>query len=83
MNREEFKEAVIKAVEQYIADEECYDDNAQLTVNPETHEVALADGDDDLPDELDQYSVMDLVQMDADGRWQVDMEAVEALCDEE
>ena len=46
MNKEELTTAVMAALRTYIDDEEMYDDNAQLLVNPATMEVSLDDGDE-------------------------------------
>ena len=82
MNKEEFIKAVSDLIGTYVVDEELYDDSAQLVVNPDTHEASLADGDEEIDDSLDQYDVMDMVRMDADGKWIVDNQAVSDLADE-
>lgn len=82
MNKEEFIKAVSDLIGTYVADEELYDDSAQLVVNPDNHEASLADGDEEIDGSLDQYDVMDLVRMDAGGKWIVDNQAVSDLADE-
>lgn len=67
------------ALRTYIDDEEMYDDNAQLLVNPATMEVSLDDGDVDQGDDIDEYAVMDLLRMDSDGGWMPDDESVAQL----
>ena len=71
------------AVEEFIAGEELYDDDTQVEINPKTFEVKLVDGDTD-SDDLDYYSVMDLVNMPADdsGEWSVDEDAVQSVAGE-
>lgn len=82
MNKSEFIKAVSDLIGTYVAGEELYDDSAQLVVNPDNHEASLADGDEEIDDSLDQYDVMDLVRMDAGGKWIVDNQAVSDLADE-
>ncbi len=74
---------ITDAVEEFIAGEELYDDDTQLEVNPATLEVKLVDGDTD-SDDLDYYSIMDLVTMPADdsGDWSVDVDAVQSVAGE-
>ena len=71
------------AVEEFIAGEELYDDDTQIEINPSTLEVELVDGDTD-NDDLDYYSVMDLVTMPTDdsGRWAADDDAIESVAGE-
>ncbi|MDE7442068.1 MAG: hypothetical protein K2M69_07880 [Muribaculaceae bacterium] len=88
MTREELESRIREAVNEYILDEETYDDNAQLCINPSTMEVTVEDSRDvDVDSEdMDCYDVMDLVEMtpDADGagRWTVDEEAVKSVAAE-
>lgn len=82
MNKSEFIKAVSDLIGTYVADEELYDDSAQLVVDPDTLEASLSDGDEEIDDSLDQYDVMDMVRMDADGKWIVDNQAVSDLADE-
>ncbi|MDE5790095.1 MAG: hypothetical protein K2H96_02550 [Muribaculaceae bacterium] len=88
MSREELKARICAAVKEYIADEEAYDDNAQLCIKPETLDVYVEDSrnvDTDSP-EIDCYDVMDFVEVSPNpeeaGRWIVDETAVEAAVDE-
>lgn len=46
MELKEFEKAITAAVERYIADEETYDDNAQLQIDPETYKVTVVDSDE-------------------------------------
>ena len=82
MLKEELENRIRKAVADYILDEETYDDNAQLCINPSTKEVYVEDSrevDVDSPD-IDCYDVMDFVEMTAasegSGKWKVNEEAV-------
>ena len=80
MEKKELIDKLASAVMEYIADEELYDDNARLVVNPATGEVRLIDGDEDVDDDsLDVYDVMDMVRMNADGVWEPDTEAIAEL----
>ncbi|MDE5808404.1 MAG: hypothetical protein K2H76_09825 [Muribaculaceae bacterium] len=88
MLKEELEAQIRKAVGEYILDEETYDDNAQLCINPSTMEVFVEDSrnvDVDSP-EIDCYDVMDFVKMIADpehaGKWIVDEEAVNSVAGE-
>ena len=88
MTREELESRIREAVNEYILDEETYDDNAQLFINPSTMEVTVEDSRDvDVDSEdIDCYDVMDLVEMTPDaygaGRWTVDEEAVKSVAAE-
>lgn len=46
MELKEFEKEITAAVERYIADEETYDDNAQLQIDPETYKVTVVDSDE-------------------------------------
>ncbi len=88
MNREDFKARICAAVKEYIADEEAYDDNAQLCIKPGSLEVSLEDSrnvDTESP-EIDCYDVMDFVEMSSNpeqpGKWVVDETAVDSVVDE-
>ncbi|MDE5870135.1 MAG: hypothetical protein K2H18_07865 [Muribaculaceae bacterium] len=84
MERKELEERICSAVNEYINNEEGYDDNAQLCINPKTLEVSVEDSrnvDEDSP-EIDCYDVMDFVEMNAGGEWAVDNEAVESVLSE-
>lgn len=77
MDSKELAYRIANAVAEYIADEELYDDNAQVVVDPLSGDVKLVDGDEDVDDEaMDVYDVMDLVRMNADGVWEPDAEAI-------
>ena len=77
MDSKELANRITNAVAEYIADEELYDDNAQVVVDPVSGDVKLVDGDEDVDDEaMDVYDVMDLVRMNADGVWEPDAEAI-------
>lgn len=84
MNSEELKKRVLAAVEEYIADEEAFDDNAQLCISPEG-EVEVRDSADvpDGDDGNDYYDVMEFVRMSAaePGKWEVDAAAIDALAE--
>lgn len=77
MEKDLLIKALTDAVNNYIADEECYDDNVQIEIDPATGGVALCDADTGR-ENCDYYQVMDLVSMSTDnpGQWEVDSEAV-------
>lgn len=84
MTRKELEELISSVVKDYLADEESYDDNAQLCILPATWEVYAADSrevDTEAP-EVDCYDIMDLVEMGAEGEWAVDDGAVESVAAE-
>ena len=88
MQKEELKAKIRQAVRDYILDEETYDDNAQLCINPSTMEVYVEDSRNvnvDSP-EIDCYDVMDFVEMSSDsehaGKWMVDEESVNSVAGE-
>lgn len=93
MTREELEKRIHTAVQEYIADEETYDDNAQLQLDPQEWKVTVIDGADidnggvDIQPDIngmDYYDVMDLVKMspDAPGKWEVDEDAVKSVAEE-
>lgn len=88
MTKEEIKDRIRSAVNDYLAEEEAYDDNAQLCIRPATMEVTVEDSRmvDIDSSEIDCYDVMDLVEMSPDaesaGQWIVDEEAVESVASE-
>ena len=63
MDTKKLIEDITEAVKTYIADEEMYDDNTQVVINP---------ADD----------VMDLLRMDADGRWTPDADAIRSAAEQ-
>ena len=67
--------AITKVVNSFIANEEDYDGDVQLAIDPANLTAEIADPDDDLPT-LDYYPMMDMVRADADGRWLPDTEAI-------
>ncbi|MDE6718092.1 MAG: hypothetical protein K2J70_07860 [Muribaculaceae bacterium] len=83
MTKDEFKELLRSAVKDYIIDEDAYDDNAQLCIKLNTMEVYLADSREVNVDaeDIECYDVMDLVEMDPEGKWKVDEAAVDEVSD--
>lgn len=88
MEKKELEERIRSAVENYILDEETYDDNAQLCIVPATLEVYVDDShntDVDSPD-IDCYDVMDFIEMTSldgeTGKWIVDEDAVKEAAGE-
>lgn len=65
------------AVEEYVATPEAWDD-AQLAVDPVAGRVELVEEEEaeTLPDTIDVYDIMDLVEMTPDGIWIPDAESI-------
>ncbi|MDE6392538.1 MAG: hypothetical protein K2L59_04640 [Muribaculaceae bacterium] len=80
MNTEELKKAVVAAVSEYVAATEAWDD-AQLAVDTATGAARIVEEEDaeTLPDSIDIYDIMDLVEMDSEGVWKPDMESIDGL----
>lgn len=83
MTREELENLLRNAVEDYTADEEAYDDNARLRIDPQSKEVSITDGGDEVED-ADYYDVMDLIKMSPSDprKWEVDEDAVKSVAEE-
>lgn len=77
MDIETLKKNLRAAVEEYLSTPEAWDD-AMLAVNPETGEVDLVDLDEaeKLPENIDEYDIMEFIEMDSEGHWKVDEEAI-------
>lgn len=86
MTRKELEALIRSAVSEYIADEEIYDDNAQLCIEPSGWKVYIENSSDidEKSPEIDFYDVMDFVDMDTEtpGKWRVDEEAVASVASE-
>lgn len=61
MNKEEFKNAIINAVAEYLDNEEGYGDSAQLEIDPVTFVIDIVDADKD-EEAKDYYMLMDMVK---------------------
>ena len=61
MNKEEFKNAIIDAVAEYLDNEEGYGDSAQLEIDPKSFVVEIVDADTD-SDAKAYYMLMDMVK---------------------
>lgn len=72
------KKKIEELVKEYIVQDEAYDDNAQIAVNPATGEARLMDGEEaeELSDDWTIISAMDLVEMTPEGTWRPDPEAI-------
>lgn len=80
MDSKELAKKITETVMAYIADEELYDDDAQVVIDPVSGDVKLVDSDENVDeDAMDLYSVMDLVRMDSDGHWTPDPEAIQEI----
>lgn len=80
MNSDELKNAVVAAVSEYVAATEAWDD-AQLAVDTTTDAARIVEEEETvtLPDSVDIYDIMDLVEMDSEGVWKPDMENIDGL----
>ncbi len=80
----ELENRIRKAVEEYIAGEETYDDNALLLVDSEEWNVNVTDGEDVEQESTDSYEVMDFIRMSSaePGKWEVDDDVVESVAAE-
>ena len=80
MNSDELKNAVVAAVSEYVAATEAWDD-AQLAVDTATGAARIIEEEETvtLPDSVDIYDIMDLVEMDSEGVWKPDMENIDGL----
>ncbi len=80
MNSDELKNAVVAAVSEYVAATEAWDD-AQLAVDTATGVARIVEEEETvtLPDSVDIYDIMDLVEMDSEGVWKPDMENIDGL----
>lgn len=74
-NKDNFASKISDVVKDFIAQDEVYGDNAQLSVVPETLELEIVGGDVDDP-EKDYYDLMDLVEMTPEGKWIPDVDAI-------
>ena len=61
ISKSEFKKGLLAAVEGYVADEETYDDNAQLQIDPQTGKVTVVDSEDMAPEGVDPIADDDKV----------------------
>lgn len=79
MDKEFLKKNLLAAVEEYLSTPEAWDD-AMVTVNTVTGEADLIESEeaDSLPDTIDEYDIMDFVEMTPDGKWIADKENIEA-----
>lgn len=78
MNKAEFISGITEKVNEFISGDEVFGDNAMLRISPDTLELEIADGDEDLPD-IDYYSLMDLVEMTPEGAWKPDSEVIAGI----
>ena len=74
------KSNLLAAVNEYLSSPEAWDD-AMLAVNPDTAEVRLIELEEaeKLPEDIDEYDIMEFLRMTPDGEWTVDTEAIEAV----
>lgn len=77
---EKLKAAIMAAVEEYLEVTEAWDD-AMLAVNAATGEARLIELEEaaDLPDDIDEYDIMEFIQMTPEGKWIADTEAIDEV----
>lgn len=80
MDKENLKTNILEAVEEYVAKPEAWEE-AQLTIDPSTGKVDIVEIEDadNLPDSIDVYAMMDLIQMTPSGAWIPDPEAIDEV----
>lgn len=80
MDKEKLKSDILNSVEEYVAKPEAWEE-AQLILDPSTGNVDIVEIEeaDELPDSIDVYAMMDLVEMTPEGRWIPDMSAIDEI----
>lgn len=80
MDKEKLKSDILNAVEEYVDKPEAWEE-AQLILDPSTGNVDIVEIEeaDELPDSIDVFAMMDLVEMTPDGRWIPDLSAIEEI----
>lgn len=83
MEKGQLKRNLLSAVEEYLSTAEAWDD-AMVAVDTESGHVDLVEAEeaDALPDTIDEYDIMDLVEMTPDGKWIPDNAAIESIASE-
>lgn len=71
---------ILSAVEEYLSTPEAWED-AMVAVNPETGKVDLIELEEAerLPEDIDEYDLMEFVEMTPDGKWVPDREAIDSV----
>ena len=69
MTKEELNRLILDAINDYLSNEEAFDDNAQLCIAPGIWRVYAADSREIDPDDpaIDCYDILDFVEMSPDG----------------
>lgn len=80
MLRAQFENYVEAAIDDYLLATEAFDD-AVIAVDPATHQVDIME-EEYADDNLDIYDVMDFIEMDPNGIWRRDQEAIKLLADD-
>lgn len=80
MDKQNLKDTALAALLEYTAATEAWED-AMLAVDTESGEVSLVEEEETegLPDRVDLYEIMDFVEMDPQGEWHPDEEALDRL----
>lgn len=80
MDKEKLKSDILNSVEEYVAKPEAWEE-AQLILDPSTGNVDIVEIEeaDELPDSIDVYAMMDLVEMTPEGKWIPDMSAIDEI----
>lgn len=71
---------ILSAVEEYLSTPEAWED-AMVAVNPETGKVDLIELEEAerLPEDIDEYDIMEFIEMTPDGKWIPDREAIDSV----
>lgn len=71
---------ILSAVEEYLSTPEAWED-AMVAVNPETGKVDLIELEEAerLPEDIDEYDIMEFIEMTPDGKWVPDREAIDSV----
>lgn len=92
MNIDEIERLIRDSVVDYIEEEESYDDNAQLRIDPAKMTISVVSGaeaeDNDTSagdnSEIDYIDIMELIKMNPSdpGKWLPDDDAIKCLAEE-
>ena len=80
MDKETVRKNILQAVEEYLSTPEAWED-AVIAVNTETGEADLYEAEEaeSLPDNFDEYDIMEFVEMTPDGKWVPDKAAIDLV----
>lgn len=71
---------LLNAVEEYLSTPLAWED-ALIAINTKTGEVELVEEEEaeSLPEYMDEYDIMEFVQMTPEGKWIPDKEAIDSV----